>query len=650
MLPLFRTLRRKRGLLAFIALLLIFILNVHLAGYKSEDRKLQLISDIHNNKHDTSYIHNRFLSLYPLDVVLDVPLDQRCELFFQFLFEDNKRWMLDPLQHFVVDYSGDEYSEFVMRNAFRLSMELQEKHKVSMQSDEFGGLLDKALKDEYFKYTTESNLLKITDDLAIFRAFNKCYVKQERTSLHYQHLFNKLDRLQKRRDILRLEHRVYPWLSRTFPTYERYDGTRKELHMDPNDLVLHNYQRESSGRGIVVTIAEKHVKDIASLIHLLRALKNKLPIEIIYTSLSEASKNSIINAARDDYRKLPPQDMWLVGINAAISQGYDFIFKKFDYKILSMLFNSFQEFILIDADTVFFKNPEQFFNLKGYQRTGAFFFKDRGLLFRRPLKDAQIFSSFGPTAFDATIFGIPQMTNHTLNNPCFRGLIHFQESGVVVLDKSRHFDSILMVIQLALIRPITVKSMGDKELYWLGFSLNGDENYVFNDNFAAAIGELTPANNRVRSDGQPFVAQEICSTHPAHISSEDGSLLWMNTGFKYCEKDVSSYEDEAERNKKNTVWKHLETGDDFKKFYNDPLRITHAIIPPLDDNYMPKYNYEGEPPHGWIGHLEFCKNYMTCAYTSIGGKENRLEGQLITFSDNDVKLFEYLGKIWVELQ
>ena len=33
--------------------------------------------------------------------------------------------------------------------------------------------------------------------------------------------------------------------------------------------------------------------------------------------------------------------------------------------------------------------------------------------------------------------------------------------------------------------------MGDKELFWLGFAINGDENYKFNNHFAAAIGQLT---------------------------------------------------------------------------------------------------------------------------------------------------------------
>ena len=56
-------------------------------------------------------------------------------------------------------------------------------------------------------------------------------------------------------------------------------------------------------------------------------------------------------------------------------------------KPFAILLSSFREVLFIDADALFFKNPEMLFEDPGYQETGALFFKDRVILpeFRRDL-------------------------------------------------------------------------------------------------------------------------------------------------------------------------------------------------------------------------------------------------------------------------
>ena len=44
----------------------------------------------------------------------------------------------------------------------------------------------------------------------------------------------------------------------------------------------------------------------------------------------------------------------------------------FANKFLATLFNSFDEFILLDADTVLTQSPSYFFNLPQYLETGTF--------------------------------------------------------------------------------------------------------------------------------------------------------------------------------------------------------------------------------------------------------------------------------------
>ena len=123
-----------------------------------------------------------------------------------------------------------------------------------------------------------------------------------------------------------------------------------------------------------------------SLIHLLRALDNKLPIQIVYyDDVNEESKRKIVTAAQEDFRSLPhsfekvahlfgdkyinsqgkglqPQEIWFVNAYNSIHKNYRGKFSRFGNKLLASLFNSFSEFMLIDVDTVLMQPPEYFSN------------------------------------------------------------------------------------------------------------------------------------------------------------------------------------------------------------------------------------------------------------------------------------------------
>ena len=66
------------------------------------------------------------------------------------------------------------------------------------------------------------------------------------------------------------------------------------------------FKNKFNGRGIVLTIGNQHSDYAVSLIHLLRALDNKLPIQIVYyDDVNEESKRKIVTAAQEDFRSLP---------------------------------------------------------------------------------------------------------------------------------------------------------------------------------------------------------------------------------------------------------------------------------------------------------------------------------------------------------
>lgn len=152
------------------------------------------------------------------------------------------------------------------------------------------------------------------------------------------------------------------------------------------------------------------------------------------------------------------------------------------------------------------------------------------------MSDAVFFKKIGPSIIDSVMFDIPIMTKYTLDTDFFKGLFHYQESGLVMLNRKIHFNALLMMFQLNFYEPVTKRSHGDKELFWLAMAIAGEENYVFDENYAASIGIKTPPLDRPKLDGHtPHDSVELCSPHPGHVSSEDNALVWINSGF-YCSK------------------------------------------------------------------------------------------------------------------
>ncbi|KAK6204406.1 mannosyltransferase [Scheffersomyces amazonensis] len=495
-----------------------------------------------------------------------------------------------------------------------------------------------------------------------------------------------------------IESRIYPWLSFDYPVYEKWTG---EVFLSPpviktapksstaksktssiysnskhKSCFLEKFKLATNGKGITLSISDLHVPDTIRLIHLLRGLNNKLPIQIVYyDNLSKDSKNRLVAAAREQFtglprsfnkvkhlfpadyldpvdKGLPKQELWFVNVYNAVNENYHDKFKRFGNKFLATLFNSFEEFILIDADTVMVQPPEYFFNLKGYLDKGAYFFKDRTAVTLRPRSDTAFFKKISPSIIDQTMFNIPIITDHTMDNPLMNGMYHYMESGLVAINRNKHYNSILLMFQLAFMEPVAHRVYGDKELFWLAFSLNGDEEYVFNELHAAAIGERTPDEEYVTEAGEMRDGQEVCGAHPGHISGEDGkSLLWFNSGFKFCTQNHNvDFEKEFELKKH---FRHLQSIEEMKTFYTQPMKLKHAVIPPFKSkNDLVNENVEDQPAQGWIENKDYCFSYLWCAYSMVGGTtengvDNTQLGKFIEFDKVSQTLFEYYGDIWV---
>ncbi|RLV83408.1 putative alpha-13-mannosyltransferase MNN12 [Meyerozyma sp. JA9] len=675
-------------------------------------------SDILNSISISDDTYDEMFKHMPFSTVISsLDFDERCDLYFKTLFQKNPQWYIEPTKNFSFNKKYFmKYSEYEksMVEEYKKKKEKEskdkkkeeEKPKREPQEPEIPSDIKEQWKSQYKE--AWDNILRdeqlLHDFMSHLRIYNKCYVEHDVENFATYNpesnvlALNDSDFIHAQREVLAplhlpsakykmrshfkhfascqsMESSIYPWLTSKYPTYKRWDNTklidelpqyaprshaRKSYHKssfakDSHSCFLNQFKNNLNGRGIVLTIADGHLEMTIRLIRLLRALGNELPIQIVYLQdLAFETKYQLVQASRSDFKGYPKQDLWFVDVSGALNEKFAGKFGGFGNKILATFFNSFEEMILLDADTVLLEKPEFFFNLEKYIKTGTMFYKDRSAIEFRPKNDIIFFKKMLPSIMDTIMFNIPQTTEYTLRRQFFQGKNHYMESGLVVINRKLHFSQALVMAQLNFHLPIQARVYGDKELFWLALVISGNENYAFNEHFAAAIGTITPDTERWGNSQEvkPLRSKEVCSNHPAHINDEDNqSLLWFNSGFRHCgQSDKVDFEKEFAYKRRYT---HLKKLSQFKAFFVNKLEIKYAVIPPVDTSKADNDDNESNMP--WISMGGYCNGYTWCGYSSIGGTytkdgeklTNRQDGILIKFTDSETRRFQTLGDIWI---
>lgn len=194
------------------------------------------------------------------------------------------------------------------------------------------------------------------------------------------------------------------------------------------DLVALHLQFWNGERGIVFTAGNKQAPYLITSIQSIRRIGCDLPVEVMYlgdedlNERNRAKLESLPGVITRDLRPMVNDEGWKLAGWAA--------------KPFAILLSSFREVLFIDADALFLQNPASLFLDLGYQRTGALFFKDRLLMPEsRQTWLRQILPS--PISMKARLSRL--WTGESG---------HMQESGVVVVDKWRHFIALLMVTRM----------------------------------------------------------------------------------------------------------------------------------------------------------------------------------------------------------
>lgn len=278
-----------------------------------------------------------------------------------------------------------------------------------------------------------------------------------------------------------------------------------EFALNSSFGTLGNLQKSyaSGGRGIVIATGNHYCPFAVHLIKSLRFFNCSLPVEVWYNGPKDLNATSI-----SKLQSLP-------GVRIRnIKELFPIPMEGWDVKPFALLASAFQEVLLLDADTVFMRDPTLLFDDPGYVKTGALFFKDRSLFPGQIDKANWILSHFPePHSIRLRKSRLLQARSQ-----------YDLEAGVVVLDKRRHFYGLLMACRLNCPGPIKAmirdETHGEKETFWIGLEML-DEPYSFMPHLPGSLGTVAyNENDRV---------EEVCGKL-AHFD-RDGKILWFNDGI-----------------------------------------------------------------------------------------------------------------------
>lgn len=280
----------------------------------------------------------------------------------------------------------------------------------------------------------------------------------------------------------------------------------------PNDPLPVSTLRQSyqeGSRGIVIPVGSKDFRFAYHLVlNIRKVLQSKLPIQVVYAGDDDLPKSmrEKLSAMGEDINFLN-----ILEILDNKSMGLE---KDWAIKAFAALASTFEQVIILDADSIFFKKPEVLFEQTSYKKTGALFFHDR-LLWQHGFQERHKWWK-------------KQMEHQQPSETLLKSKVWVDDyaeeadSGVVVLDKSRLpvFMGLLHVAwqnTKTIREEVTYKmTYGDKESWWFGLELCGVP-YAFEKHYGAVLGELRNDDGKVN----------VCGFTIAHVD-EDDHLLWEN--------------------------------------------------------------------------------------------------------------------------
>ncbi|RGP76748.1 mnn2-type ii membrane [Fusarium longipes] len=177
---------------------------------------------------------------------------------------------------------------------------------------------------------------------------------------------------------------------------------------------------QPSTKGIVITSKGSGVGVAATAVFMLRHVGSRLPVQLFLDSATET-----------EYQKC--NDM-LTGLQVQCLNMDDFLhlpnttsirkprIKSYQYKVLSIIFSSFQDILFLDADAFPLRNPDHLLDVEPYKSNGLVTWPDFWL------------PTISPLFYKIAGAEKPKVTINSRSS----------ESGIMLYNKARHADSLLL--------------------------------------------------------------------------------------------------------------------------------------------------------------------------------------------------------------
>jgi alpha 1,3-mannosyltransferase len=305
-------------------------------------------------------------------------------------------------------------------------------------------------------------------------------------------------------------------------------------------------QNDKAPAGIVIPTGDKTLRFACHLIaSLTRVHKTTLPIQVVYAGdgdLSADGRKKIQEAANGV--NIEMLDVLTVLNDSTLKLAHG----GWAIKPFAALASRFQQVIVLDADAVFFQDPENLLQQQRFQETGVLLFHDR-LLWKNAFADRQDWWH------DQIKHPSPETDKSLVWTERYS---EEGDSGIVVVDKSR-LDVLLGLLHIGwqnsdrVRNGVTYKlTYGDKESWWIGFEATGSK-YSFSPHYGGIVGWLGPTKAEMeaakkeeeekkkkeqdaeetkdkRGEKRENVEVRVCSFVIAHVDQDD-KLLWYNGGL-----------------------------------------------------------------------------------------------------------------------
>ncbi|KAG8668395.1 hypothetical protein FPOAC2_07679 [Fusarium poae] len=273
----------------------------------------------------------------------------------------------------------------------------------------------------------------------------------------------------------------------------------------------------AAAAGIVIPTGEKTLRFACHLIaSLTQVHKTSLPIQVVYAGdndLSAQGRRKIQQAANGVNIEMLDVLTVFSDKSLKLAEG------GWAIKPFAALASHYEKVILLDADAVFFQDPERLLQQDRFNETGALLFHDR-LLWKNGFPDRQDWWH------DQIKHPSPETDKSLVWTERYS---EEGDSGLVVVDKSR-LDVLLGLIHIGwqnsdrVRNEVTYKiTYGDKESWWIGFEATGSK-YSFSPHYGGIVGWMKDKPNDKKKDVR------VCSFVIAHVD-QDEKLLWYNGGL-----------------------------------------------------------------------------------------------------------------------